>query len=87
MNVAKGLRAISLAFAICLIGAPIAFAATIGLLPLWSWVESRFAIESLGHSGPAMWCYLASYAFILICAAVIWLALRRRSAVFRESRN
>ena len=78
MNMAKGLRAIGAALAICLIAAPIAFAATIGLLPLWSWVESRFAIESIGHSGPAEWCYLASYIVILTGAAAIWLTLRRR---------
>ena len=78
MKVVRGLRAIGVALAICLIAAPIAFAVTIGLLPFWSWIESKFAIESIGHSGPAAWCYLVSYIVILAGAAFIWLTLRRR---------
>lgn len=79
MNVAAGLRAIGIAFAICLVAAPLAIAVTIGLMPLWSWIESKFAIESIGHSGPAEWCYLATYTVILGCAVLIRLALRHRS--------
>lgn len=44
---------------------------TILLLPLWSWVEARFQIESVGHSGPAGWCYVATYA---ACVVLLGLA-------------
>jgi len=81
METTKILRGVGILCAICLIAAPIAFAVTIALIPLWSWIESRFAIESLGHSGPAEWCYLASYTIILTCAAIIWLVIRRRSVI------
>jgi hypothetical protein len=79
MKPAKGLRTAGIGLAICLIVAPVAFAVTIGLLPLWSWVEAKFAIESVGHSGPAGWCYLAVFIFILSGAVIIRLAFLRRS--------
>jgi len=78
MNVANRMRAAAFAFAICLIAAPVAFAGTIGLLPFWSWIEAKFAIESIGHSGPAEWCYVATYVFILSCAVVIRLTFKHR---------
>ena len=40
---------------------PLAAVVTIFLLPFWSWVESRFAVEAVGRSGPADWCYLVVY--------------------------
>ena len=79
MNAAKALRAAGIALAICLIAAPVAFVATIWLLPLWSWIEANFSIESIGHSGPAGWCYLAVYILILGCTVIIRLAFSHRS--------
>jgi hypothetical protein len=76
---ANRLRNAGVAFAICLISAPIAIVATIALLPFWSWIESIFEIESLGHSGPAEWCYLVCYFIILTCASLTWWAIRRRA--------
>jgi hypothetical protein len=35
---------------------------TLLFLPLWRWIEERLHVESVGHSGPAGWCFLASYA-------------------------
>ncbi len=81
MNMGNRLRGVGLAFGICLITAPIAIVVTITLLPLWSWIESMFEIESMGHSGPAEWCYLTSYLIALACAALIWSALRRRARI------
>jgi hypothetical protein len=48
---------------------PLAAGLTIALLPAWSWLEARFGIESLGHSGPADWCYEAVYARCVIVGA------------------
>ena len=63
--------------AIVLIGMPITFAATIALLPLWSMIERRYGIESVGHSGPADWCFWVVFGAYLCVAAIVALALRR----------
>jgi hypothetical protein len=39
--------------------------------PFWNWFESTTGIESFGHSGPADWCFTATYA-ILLLAFVVW---------------
>src|SRR5262249_35759848 len=49
---------------IIVISLPIAFWLTILLLPLWSWIEDTYGIESLGHSGPADWCF--SVVFLIV---------------------
>ncbi len=78
MNMADRLRGVGIALAICLISIPIAIVTTIALLPFWSWIESMLEIESIGHSGPAEWCYIVSYSIILISVSLIWRAIRRR---------
>jgi len=47
--------------AVCL---PLAFVLTPLLLPLWSWIEGTYGIESVGHSGPADWCYWLVYVVL-----------------------
>jgi len=81
LNMANRLRGVGVAFTICLISAPIAILVTIAFLPFWSWIETVFGIESIGHSGPAEWCYLVSYVMILTCASLIWWAIRNRSEI------
>jgi hypothetical protein len=49
---------------IIVISIPLAFWLTIMLLPLWGWVEATYGIESLGHSGPADWCF--SVVFLIV---------------------
>lgn len=61
--------------ALCL---PLSFIITIALLPLWSWIEATYAIESVGHSGPADWCFWAVYAALI--------ALGAGASLFRRSR-
>jgi hypothetical protein len=59
-------------------GLPAAVVATLLLLPFWSWLEANFGIESVGHSGPVEWCYLAAYIVIAGGAlALIWKRNRR----------
>ena len=36
---------------------------TVILFPFWGWFESVTGIESLGHSGPATWCFLLMAGF------------------------
>ena len=57
---------------------PATLVVTFMLFPLWSWIEDAFGRESVGHSGPAEWCFILVLA--LLAASVIpgfWL-LRRR---------
>jgi MYXO-CTERM domain-containing protein len=69
--VRRAVRAALVVLAVALIAMVPSAILTIVLLPLWSWVEARFQIESVGHSGPADWCYVATYATVL---AVLGLA-------------
>lgn len=57
---------------------PMAFVGTFLSMPLWSAIESSTGIESVGHSGPAEWCFLAMWA-TLFCVAIGGLQLIRRS--------
>lgn len=57
---------------------PVAAIATFLLAPLWSWFEARTGIESIGHSGPADWCFLVVYSLIVIVAIALLWRLRGR---------
>ncbi len=72
MTMKDRLKGVGIALIICLVSAPVAVVITIALLPLWSWLEATLKIESLGHSGPAEWCYLVSYLAVLGCATWLW---------------
>jgi H+/Cl- antiporter ClcA len=61
---------------IILITALLSILTTILLFPFWSWFEKTTGIESVGHSGPAEWCYAA--AFLLLAVSAVWLLLVRR---------
>ena len=65
----KGALVAILLLVICF---PIAVVLTIATSPLWLWAESQFKIEAYGHSGPAEWCYLATYIFLVILVTIIW---------------
>ena len=66
-------------FVILLVSAAASVAATIALLPLWSWIEASTGIESVGHSGPAEWCYISTFVAVLSGSiiAVLFLFLRK----------
>ena len=63
--------------AIFFVSAPLSILATILLSRFWSWFESTTGIESFGHSGPAEWCYVATF-LILFLGAILALRGRRR---------
>jgi hypothetical protein len=63
--------------AIVLIGMPISLAATFALMPLWSMIERRYGIESVGHSGPSDWCFWVVFGVYLCLAAMVAIGLRR----------
>ena len=54
---------------------PLAAVTTVLLFPLWAWVEATFAIEAVGHSGPADWCYAGAY--LTWALGLGWLVRRR----------
>jgi len=61
-----------------LIAAPLSIVITILLLPLWRWLEATTGIESVGHSGPAEWCYAAVF-LVLVAGASLIVLLRYRA--------
>jgi hypothetical protein len=59
---------------------PAAAIATFLLYPLWSWIEATYGIESVGHSGPADWCFMLVYGIVIVSLLpLLWRRWRRRS--------
>ncbi len=50
---------------------PASFVLTFLLSPLWSWVERDLGIESMGHSGPAQWCFWATYLVLSVAGMLV----------------
>ena len=51
---------------------PAAAALTIALMPGWSWLERTTGLESVGHGGPASWCYASVYVLLVGLACFGW---------------
>ena len=64
---------------IVLVIAPLSIVATILLFPFWSWFEAATGIESVGHSGPAEWCFAVVF-LVLAASAVLVRLLRKRDS-------
>jgi hypothetical protein len=62
---------------IVVIAVPFSVLITILLFPLWSWLEASTGIESVGHSGPAAWCY-ATVFLTFVTSAVLMLLLQQK---------
>ena len=65
---------------IALIAVPLSIVTTILLFPLWAWLEASSGIESVGHSGPAEWCYAAVFLVLVTGASLIVLIRYRAKA-------
>ncbi len=50
---------------------------TLLLFPWWSWLERATGWESMGHSGPAGWCFVAVWCVLLALALLVPLLARR----------
>jgi hypothetical protein len=68
INMKKPFSTILSLLIIIIITVPLSIVVTIVLSPFWSWFEASTGIESLGHSGPAEWCYLV--IFLLLSAVI-----------------
>jgi hypothetical protein len=56
---------------------PVTFVFTYSLMPLWRILERDFGIESVGHSGPARWCFGVVYTTaVLVGLALLWRRVR-----------
>lgn len=60
-----------------LLALPVAFVVTFLLSPFWNWLEQVSGFESIGHSGPATWCFVAIYLALLL-AFLITYEMRKR---------
>lgn len=67
-----------------LAAAPASIVLTLVLLPAWSWLEATAGIESVGHSGPAEWCYVAVFVLLVSCASLIIFRRRKKSFIRPE---
>ena len=73
----KTMRNILLSVIALVVTAPLSIIITVALFPFWSWLESSSGIESVGHSGPADWCYLFMFVVLLtVLAATLMLKTR-----------
>ena len=57
--------------AFVVIAIPLSTLTTILLFPLWSWLEASTGIESIGHSGPAEWCYATVFVVVAAAGALV----------------
>jgi hypothetical protein len=58
--------------------APMSVVMTMAVSPVWSWFESLTGIESMGHSGPATWCFVFTYGFGLAGGLCVLFVANRR---------
>ncbi|MGN6151846.1 MAG: hypothetical protein ACTHOH_07525 [Lysobacteraceae bacterium] len=78
----RPIRPLIVVVMILMAAAPFAFVVAAVLSPLWSWIEAATGLESMGHSGPAAWCYCATW--VALSALGLW--LWRRGARGRPTR-
>jgi FtsH-binding integral membrane protein len=64
---------------------PLGVVVTLALLPVWRWLEERYAIESVGHGGPAAWCYLVGVVGCVLALSSLYLisAVRERTGAIK----
>ncbi len=72
-------KSLLLAALLLLVPLPVAFVVTILLYPFWSWIEMSYGIESVGHSGPADWCFGLVYVLLVwVGTTTLWLIVKHR---------
>ena len=74
----RHVKALLTALAVVVAAVPATIVVTLLLYPLWSWIEATFGLESVGHSGPADWCFLLVFSMFVIGSLALLLRVRRR---------
>ena len=57
-------------------------------VPFLRWLENHYAIETVGHSGPAEWVYLVIYCLlvVLVAASFVWTRSHRTKSAALKNR-
>jgi uncharacterized membrane protein len=63
---------------ITVLALPLTLILTFILSPFWNWFETVSGIESMGHSGPANWCFVAMLLVVLSSSWGTWFIVGRR---------
>jgi hypothetical protein len=87
MTFTDRLKGVGIAFAILVLAFPPSAIITIVCAPLWRWFELQSGIESYGHSGPAEWCYLATYIVVVAACTVFWSRVQRVRSTRKDNRE
>jgi len=69
------LKRFILLFVAIVLAVPVSVVLTFLLLPLWNWLENTHGIESVGHSGPADWCFVATFSVVVALIVAGWIYL------------
>ena len=72
-----------ISLALCVAALPVAVVGTFSLIPFWRWFEAETGIESIGHSGPAVWCFGAISVVVLVAAFGLWFLFRAKGVTRR----
>ena len=63
--------------ALVVFSAPIAVFVTLAASPIWSALERTTGVEAVGDSGPSEWCYVATYAALVVLLGSWWFSKPR----------
>lgn len=66
---------------------PVSFLVTFLLFPFWGWLEASTGIESVGHSGPADWCFVAVFGVTVTVGGVAWFIWQRKRGAGDEDKS
>jgi hypothetical protein len=59
---------------VVLVSLPLSVVLTLTMMPAWRWIEERYGIESIGHSGPADWCFMIVFAVCTLATGGVYVA-------------
>ena len=72
MTLIQRLKGIAIAIVILIAIAPIAVLISFLSVPMLDWIETHFAVEAIGHSGPAESVFIVVYGVLVVAATTIW---------------
>ena len=78
MKFSVRIKLLAIILALSIVCIPLAFIITVLSNPFFLWFEKTLSIESVGHSGPAEWCYITVYLLLIGASGLILLKIRNR---------